>query len=66
MKEEDVIVRPELNLEKWPGIWQPARSISKSDEIILERKRIDGVSRVEMIASSRYGPPTTETQKVIY
>lgn len=64
--KEDVLVRPELNLEKWPGIWQPAKSISKSDEIILERKRADGVARVEMIASTRYGPPTTETQKVIY
>jgi len=63
---EDV-VRPELNLEKWPGIWQPARSNSKLTEIVLERKKVDGgSSKIEITANSKYGALTTETQKVIY
>lgn len=61
------IVRPELNLEKWPGIWQPARSNSKANKLVLERRRNDGsFSRVEITANSEYGPMTTETQKVMY
>lgn len=61
------IVRPELNLEKWPGMWQPAKSSSKINEIILERKRSDGlISKVEITANSKYGAMTTETQKVMY
>jgi hypothetical protein len=63
--EED-IVRPELNLEKWPGIWQPARSNSKLNEIVLERRRVDGISKIEITANSKYGAMTTETQKVMY
>ncbi|MBI1829798.1 MAG: hypothetical protein HYR87_10075 [Thaumarchaeota archaeon] len=61
------IVRPELNLEKWPGMWQPAKSSSKMNEIILERKRSDGlISKIEITANSKYGAMTTETQKVMY
>lgn len=61
------IVRPELNLEKWPGIWQPARSNSKLNEIVLERRAFDGgISKVEITANSKYGAMTTETQKVMY
>lgn len=63
--EED-IVRPELNLEKWPGIWQPARSNNKLNEIVLERRRVDGISKIEITANSKYGAMTTETQKVMY
>lgn len=65
--EGEEIVRPELNLEKWPGIWQPARSNSKLNKIILERRKKDGnISKVEITANSEYGPMTTETQKVMY
>jgi hypothetical protein len=60
------IVRPELNLEKWPGIWQPARSNSKVNEIVLERKRVDGISKIEITSNSKYGALTTETQKILY
>lgn len=63
---EDV-VRPELNLEKWPGIWQPSRSNSKLTKIILERGKADNsISRIEITSNSEYGVLTTETQKVIY
>lgn len=61
------IVRPELNLEKWPSIWQPAKSNSKLSEINLERKKIDGsISKIEITANSKYGALTTETQKIMY
>lgn len=65
--EGEEIVRPELNFEKWPGIWQPARSNSKLSEIVLERKKVDGsTSKIEITANSKYGALTTETQKIIY
>lgn len=61
------IVRPELNFEKWPGIWQPARSNNKLNKIVLQRKINDSnVSKIEILANSEYGPLTTETQKIIY
>lgn len=61
------IIRPELNLEKWVGIWQPAKSNSKLNEINLERKKADGsISKVEITANSKYGALTTETQKIMY
>ena len=64
--EED-IVRPELNLEKWAGIWQPAKSNSKINEINLERVKADGsISKIEITANSKYGALTTETQKIMY
>jgi hypothetical protein len=64
--KEDVLVRPELNFEKWPGIWQPIKSNSKLYEIVLERKTTDSISKVEITANSKYGPLTTEAQKILY
>lgn len=66
MKEDALLVRPELNFEKWPGIWQPTKSNNKLYEIVLERKTTDSISKVEITANSKYGPLTTETQKIIY
>lgn len=66
MKEDVLLVRPELNFEKWPGIWQPVKSTSKLYEIVLERKNTDSISRVEITANSKYGPLTTEAQKILY
>lgn len=66
MMKEDVLVRPELNFEKWPGIWQPIKSNSKLYEIVLERKTTDSISKVEITANSKYGPLTTEAQKILY
>jgi hypothetical protein len=64
------IIRPELNLEKW-CIWQPAKSQNKLSEVIIKRAIInaDGSrleAKVEVLPNIRYGPPTTETQKVYY
>lgn len=52
---------PELNLEKW-SVWQPAHSKNKMTELVIER----GSARVEVTANSKYGPLTTEDQKVYY
>ena len=61
------VVRPELNLEKWPGIWQPSRSNAKLNKIVLKRKNTDGsIATIEITANSEYGALTTETQKIIY
>lgn len=57
------VIRPELNLEKMAQIWQPARSREKQDKIVIERPNS---AKVEMTANSKYGPPTTETQKILY
>jgi hypothetical protein len=67
---ESDFVRPELNLEKW-CIWQPAKSQNKLNEIIIKRTIVnpDGSrleAKVEVSPNLRYGPPTTETQKVYY
>lgn len=72
-QEENIavtVVRPELNLEKWP-IWMPAQSRSKPKLKVLERKRTleDGsfaVTKVEINPSLKYGNLTTEDQKVWY
>ncbi len=57
------VIRPELNFEKMAQIWQPARSKVKLNTVLIERPN---GAKVEMTANSKYGPPTTETQKVLY
>src|SRR5437773_1480127 len=64
-------IRPELNLEKWPAIWQPAQSRNKLNEIVIERTitQLDKnklSAKVEVTANSKYGPLTTEDQKIYY
>lgn len=61
-------IRVELNIEKWPAIWQPAKSKNKQALRILEReiKLEDGskiVSRVE-VGFNQHGTLTTEEQKM--
>jgi hypothetical protein len=63
-------IRVELNIEKWPAIWQLAKSRNKPALRILERevKLPDGskvVSRVE-ISFNHLGTLTTEEQKMFY
>ena len=63
-------VRAELNIERWPGIWQPAKSKSRRQLRVLERQLTmqDGstmVSRVE-ISFNHLGTLTTEEQKMFY
>lgn len=61
------VLRPELNMEKWSVIWQPIKSQHKRDRIVVERKLDnDSTSTVEATANTKYGPLTTEAQKVYY
>lgn len=65
------VIRPELNLERWPAIWTPAQSRSKPKLKVLERKRKleDGstvLCVVKIDPSFEYGNLTTEDQKVWY
>lgn len=66
-----VIVRPELNIEKWFAIWTPAQSRSKPKLRTLEKKKTseDGsfiLQKVEINPSLKYGNLTTEDQKTWY
>src|ERR1700693_1387219 len=63
-------IRAELNIEKWPAIWQPAKSKNKPALRTMEREvtREDGsrvVSRVE-VGYTQLGTLTTEEQKLLY
>lgn len=57
------VIRPEINIEKMAQIWQPARAKEKLNKIVIERPN---GARIQVTANSEYGPPTTETQKVLY
>jgi hypothetical protein len=63
-------IRSELNVEKWPAIWQPAKSKNKPSVRTMEREVTapDGnrvVSRVE-VGYTQLGTLTTEEQKMLY
>lgn len=63
-------IRSELNIEKWPAIWQPAKSKNKPALRTMERELTnrDGsriVSRVE-VGYTHLGTLTTEEQKMLY
>jgi hypothetical protein len=63
-------IRSELNIEKWPAIWQPAKSKNKPALRSMEREVSgeDGsrmVSRVE-VGYTQLGTLTTEEQKLLY
>jgi hypothetical protein len=63
-------IRSELNIEKWPAIWQPAKSKNKPALRVMERElpTSDGnrvLSRVE-IGYTHLGTLTTEEQKMFY
>lgn len=65
------VIRPELNLEKWPAIWTPSQSRVKPRLRVLERKKIleDGsftLHKVKINPSLEYGNLTTEDQKTWY
>ena len=41
-------IRPELNIEKWPGLWRPSRSKRSPIVRVLEREHgIPGGTRVQ-------------------
>src|SRR5438552_1114123 len=62
-------IRAELNLEKWPGLWQPSKSKNEKMLRVLEREiaNSDGSavisSRVE-IGYTHLGTLTTEERKM--
>ena len=63
-------IRSELNIEKWPAIWQPSKSKNALALRTIEREMFneDGsrtVSRVE-IGFTQLGTLTTEEQKLLY
>jgi hypothetical protein len=63
-------IRSELNIEKWPAIWQPAKSKNKPTLRTMQREITgdDGskiVSRVE-VGYTQLGTLTTEEQKLLY
>jgi hypothetical protein len=62
-------IRSELNIEKWPAIWQPAKSKNKPSLRVMEREvTLDGnriISRVE-VGYTHLGTLTTEEQKMLY
>ena len=63
-------IRAELNIEKWPAIWQPAKSKNRPALRVMEREVTadDGnriVSRVE-VGYTQLGTLSTEEQKMLY
>ena len=63
-------IRSELNVEKWPAIWQPAKSKNKPTLRVMKREvtAADGsrvVSRVE-VGYTQFGTLSTEEQKMLY
>jgi hypothetical protein len=63
-------IRSELNIEKWPAIWRPAKSKNKPALRIMERESTttEGmrmVSRVE-VGYTHLGTLSTEEQKMLY
>src|SRR5438477_10520281 len=63
-------IRSELNIEKWPAIWQPAKSKNKPALRTMQRelRSADGgrmLSRVE-VGFTQLGTLTTEEQKLLY
>lgn len=63
-------IRVELNIEKWPGIWQPAKGHTKLATRTLERQVTspsgDRVSSKLIIGFTDLGTLTTEDQRMFY
>ena len=62
-------IRSELNIEKWPAIWQPSKSKNRPALRTMEREiSLDGTrikSRVE-VGYTQLGTLSTEEQKLLY
>jgi len=63
-------IRVELNIEKWPGIWQPAKGHTRHALRTLERQvEVKGEGRAIsklLIGFTELGTLTTEDQKMFY
>lgn len=64
------VIRPELNLEKWPSLWEPAKSRRVFKTRVIERQitLADGstVTARVRVAPSTEGTLTTEEQRHLY
>ena len=64
------VIRPELNLEKWPSLWEPAKSRRVFKTRVIERQITlpDGstVTARVRVAPSTEGTLTTEEQRHLY
>jgi hypothetical protein len=63
-------IRSELNIEKWPAIWQPSKSKNRPALRTMQREITGGdgtriASRVE-VGYTQLGTLTTEEQKLLY
>jgi hypothetical protein len=62
-------IRVELNIEKWPGIWQPAKGHTKLVARTLERHVASGDGQATsklIVGFTDLGTLTTEDQKMFY
>src|SRR5690242_8655034 len=63
-------IRVELNIEKWPGIWQPAKGHTRLAARTLERQvelqNGDRVSSKLIVGFTDLGTLTTEDQRMLY
>lgn len=63
-------IRVELNIEKWPGIWQPSKGhtklISRTLERQVELKSGDRASSKLIVGFTDLGTLTTEDQRMFY
>ena len=63
-------VRAELNIERWPAMWQPSKSKTKAAVRTMKRETTlsDGtraVSKLE-VGFTQFGTITTEDQRMLY
>lgn len=69
-KQKSEKIRVELNIEKWPGIWQPAKGHTRHALRTLERQvEVKGEGRAIsklLIGFTELGTLTTEDQKMFY
>lgn len=69
-KQKPEKIRVELNVEKWPALWRPAKSKGTPRVRTLEREfststGIRGLSKLE-VGFTQFGTITTEDQKMFY
>lgn len=69
--KNEYLIRSELNLERWPGIWQAANKTAEFNEIrTIERKiRLNNkeiLAKVTIVPDLQFGTLNTEDQKTLY
>ncbi len=69
--KNEYLIRSELNLERWPGIWQAANKTTEFNEIrTIERKiklnNKEILAKVTIVPDLQFGTLNTEDQKTLY